>query len=79
MPVDLPARYDAANAWGRDDGFLLRFVGAPPTRVHGLGCGTGRLTPPGGTTVDAWTELTAVRDGLVGFLHHTAVSAGRST
>ncbi|GGR85035.1 methyltransferase type 11 [Micromonospora fulviviridis] len=45
MPVDLPAAlYDADNAWGRDDDFFLRFVGAAPSRVLDLGCGTGRLT-----------------------------------
>lgn len=35
-----------------------------------------RLTLPDGTTVDAWTELTAVRDGLVSFLHHYLLPDG---
>ncbi|MFG2108645.1 class I SAM-dependent methyltransferase [Micromonospora chersina] len=185
MPAELPAAlYDAENAWGRDDDFFLRFVGAAPSRVLDLGCGTGRLTLalaaaghrvtgvdpdpgslaaarakpggdrvtwisgtagdlpdaaydvavltshvaqeirddgawadtlrhlrralvdggrlafdsrdpaarrwerwnpadsrrrvalPDGTTVDGWTELTGVRDGLVGFLHHYLLPDG---
>ncbi|MET7967899.1 class I SAM-dependent methyltransferase [Micromonospora sp. NPDC005305] len=35
-----------------------------------------RRTLPDGTTVDAWTELTAVRDGLVSFLHHYLLPDG---
>ncbi|WP_433283332.1 class I SAM-dependent methyltransferase [Micromonospora sp. CA-244673] len=35
-----------------------------------------RLTLPDGTTVDAWTELTAVRDGLVSFRHHYLLPDG---
>jgi SAM-dependent methyltransferase len=35
-----------------------------------------RLTLPDGATVDAWTELTAVRDGLVSFLHHYLLPGG---
>ncbi|MEU2611585.1 methyltransferase domain-containing protein [Micromonospora sp. NPDC007271] len=35
-----------------------------------------RLALPDGTTVDAWTELTEVRDGRVSFLHHYALPGG---
>ncbi|MEU4481527.1 class I SAM-dependent methyltransferase [Micromonospora sp. NPDC023966] len=35
-----------------------------------------RLALPDGAVVDAWTELTAVRDGLVSFLHHYLLPDG---
>ncbi|MFU8871927.1 class I SAM-dependent methyltransferase [Micromonospora sp. SL4-19] len=35
-----------------------------------------RLTLLDGTVVDAWTELTEVRDGLVSFLHHYVFPSG---
>ncbi|MFR9776748.1 class I SAM-dependent methyltransferase [Micromonospora sp. MS34] len=36
-----------------------------------------RLALPDGTTVDAWTELTEVRDGQVSFRHHYRYPDGR--
>ncbi|WP_446216820.1 class I SAM-dependent methyltransferase [Micromonospora sp. IBHARD004] len=35
-----------------------------------------RLALPDGTVVDAWTELTEVRDGLVSFVHHYLLPGG---
>ncbi|MDZ5446617.1 class I SAM-dependent methyltransferase [Micromonospora sp. 4G57] len=35
-----------------------------------------RLTLPNGTVVDAWTELTEVRAGLVSFVHHYLLPDG---
>lgn len=35
-----------------------------------------RVALPDGTVVDAWTELTEVRDGLVSFVHHYVLPNG---